>query len=573
MNSWQFTPIAILYFIAALISFSLSIFVWKMRDVNGKTYFRFLNLFTGIWTLGYAFMVFSTNIMMKLIMLRVSYFGLICAVVYWLFFVLSYTNSDSWLTKWMKVLILIIPVLSFIQILTFQYHRFYYTTYDFTEVDGLIVFVKEYGPGFYIWVLYSYIILFAGAIILIRGILNMPIKFRRQIFVIIFILMIIFIPNVLYILGINPIAPYEPTSLSFVVIGIGFFSIIHFDKFLNIVPVAYNLVFKSTKSGVIIINDQGVILDINPSAEQIFSFSQKDLAGSNILDLLHDHKTVYEQLIEDQEFTAEIYIEKNNRHYEIITDSLYDYNNGVIGRILMFNDVTERKQAILELDAYARTVAHDLKNPMNTILGFTEIFKEYENLNDKQREYTRYINESANKMHDIIEGLLLLARVRNNKDVKTSSLEMGEIIEKVLSRLESLVNETKGRISYTNKWPKSVGYPIWIEEVWVNYISNALKYSGSPPYVELGATEMNDSIKFWVKDNGKGLTIEERKDLFNEFSQLESRKNDTEGHGLGLSIVKRIVTKLGGNVGIETEIGSGCIFFFTLPKVKEPNIK
>ena len=69
MNSWQFTPIAIFYFIAAIISFSLSIFVWKMRDVNGKTYFRFLNLFTGIWTLGYTLMVFSANIVMQLIML------------------------------------------------------------------------------------------------------------------------------------------------------------------------------------------------------------------------------------------------------------------------------------------------------------------------------------------------------------------------------------------------------------------------------------------------------------------------------------------------------------------------
>ncbi|NOQ27727.1 MAG: PAS domain-containing protein [Bacteroidales bacterium] len=573
MNSWQFTPIAILYFIAALISFSLSIFVWKMRDVNGKTYFRFLNLFTGIWTLAYALMVFSTNIMMKLIMLRISYLGLICSVVFWLFFVLSYTNSDNWLSKWMKGLILIIPVLSFIQILTFQYHRFYYTSYEFTEVDGLFVLVKEYGPGFYIWVLYSYIILIAGGIILIRGIINMPIKFRRQIFVIIFILLIIFIPNLLYNLGINPIAPYEPTSLSFVLIGIGFFSIIHFDKFLNIVPVAYNLVFRSTKSGVIIINEQGVIIDINASAEQIFNFNLKEIVGNNILDLMHDYKAVYEQLLVDQEFKAEIYNEKNNRHYEIITDLLYDYNKKIIGRILMFYDVTDRKQAILELDAYARTVAHDLKNPMNTILGFTAIFKEYENLNDKQREFTNYIHESANKMHDIIEGLLLLARVRNNKDIKTSSLEMDVIIEKVLYRLEDLIKQTNGNINYNNKWPLSVGYPIWIEEVWVNYISNALKYSGSPPYVELGATEMKDSIKFWVKDNGKGLTIEEKKDLFNEFSQLESRKNDTEGHGLGLSIVKRIVTKLDGNVGIETEIGSGCTFFFTLPKVKKEAVQ
>ena len=566
MNSWQFTPLAIFYFIAAIISFSLSIFVWKMRDVNGKTYFRFLTLFTGIWTLGYTLMAFSADIGMKLIMLRVSYLGLICAVIFWLFFVLSYTNSDHWLTKKMKGLILIIPVLSFIQILTFQYHNFYYLSYEFIEVDGLLVFEKEYGPGFYIWILYSYFIVIAGGIILIRGIMNMPVKFRRQIFSIIFILIIILTPNFLYILGKNPIAPYDPTCLSFVLVGIVFFIIIHFDKFLNIVPVAYNLVFKSTKSGVIIINERGLIIDINPSAEQIFSFSQKEIVGSDILDLLHDHLAVYEKLIEDQEFKAEIYIEKNNRHYEIITASLNDYKKRIIGRILVFYDITVRKQAIYELDAYARTVAHDLKNPMNSIKGFAQLLRLGKPLDDEQDMYCQYIHDGVDKMNDIIEGLLLLARVRNKKDIETSPLEMGRIIDKVLYRLGSIIKQTNGDISHNNKWPTAMGYPIWIEEIWMNYISNALKYGGDPPIVELGATEQENSIQFWVKDNGKGLNTDETKDLFKEFSQLESRKGNTQGHGLGLSIVKRIATKLEGTVGVESEISKGSTFYFTLPK-------
>jgi PAS domain S-box-containing protein len=566
MSFWQFTPFAILYFIAVIISFSLAIFVWKMKDVNGKTHFRNLILFTGIWTLGYTLMIFSANIVMKLIMLRVSYLGLICSVVFWLFFVLSYTNSNSLLTKWGKTLILIIPVFTFIQILTFQFHSFYYRSYEFIRVDGLLVFNKEYGPGFYIWVLYSYFILITGGVILIRSILSMPIKFRRQIFSIILILIIIFIPNLLYIFGKNPIAPYDPTCLSFVLVGIIFFIIIHFDKFLNIVPVAYNLVFKSTKSGVIILNELGLITDINPSAEQIFSYSQKEIVGSDILDLLQDHKAVYEKLLEDEEFKAEIYIDKNNRHYEIITASLNDYSKRYIGRILVFYDITIRKQALYELDAYARTVAHDLKSPMSAILGFTELLKGSEPLSKEQKKLTHYIYDGVNRMNDIIEGLLLLALVRNKKDIKTSLLKMDKIIEKVLNRLESLVKQTKGNIVLPNNWPISVGYSIWIEEIWVNYISNALKYSGNPPNIELGASEMNDSIKFWVKDNGKGLSDNEVKDLFKEFSQLENRKSNTQGHGLGLSIVKRIATKLGGTVGVESKIGSGSTFFFTLPK-------
>ncbi|MCK5171278.1 MAG: PAS domain S-box protein [Bacteroidales bacterium] len=566
MDSWHFTPFAIFYFIAAIIAFSLSIFVWKMRDVSGKTYFRFLTLFSGIWTLGYTLMIFSTDIGMKLIMLRVEYLGIICADIFWLFFVLSYTNSDNWLTKWMKGLILIIPVLTFIQILTFQYHNFYYLSFEFVKIDGLLVSVKEYGPGFYLWIFYSYFILIIGGVILIRGIMNMPVKFRRQIFSIIFILIIIAIPNLLYILGRNPIAPYDPTCLSFVLVGIVFFMIIHFDKFLNIVPIAYNLVFRSTKSGVIIINENGIILDVNPSAERIFGHDQKDMVSNNVLEYLADFVDVYDHLLEDQNFRAELKFEKNDRYFELITASLIDYKKRIIGRILVFYDITEIKQALYELDAYARTVAHDLKNPMNSILGFTELLKMNNPLNDEQKMYYQYIHDGVNKMKDIIEGLLLLARVRNKKDIETSPLEMGKIIEKVLYRLNDLVKQTNGNISHTNKWPIAMGYPIWVEEIWMNYISNALKYGGDPPVIELGATEQENSIQFWVKDNGKGLNTDETKDLFKEFSQLESRKGNTKGHGLGLSIVKRIATKLEGTVWVESEEGVGSTFYFTLPK-------
>ena len=111
-----------------------------------------------------------------------------------------------------------------------------------------------------------------------------------------------------------------------------------------------------------------------------------------------------------------------------------------------------------------------------------------------------------------------------------------------------------------------MGCPSLLEEVWINYISNALKYGGDPPIVELGATEQENSIQFWVKDNGKGLNTDETKDLFKEFSQLESRKGNTKGHGLGLSIVKRIATKLEGTVWVESEEGVGSTFYFTLPK-------
>jgi signal transduction histidine kinase len=115
--------------------------------------------------------------------------------------------------------------------------------------------------------------------------------------------------------------------------------------------------------------------------------------------------------------------------------------------------------------------------------------------------------------------------------------------------------------------------------VWANYISNALKYGGTPPRIELGYTLLDprnakpdpassiqlpaSSIQFWVQDNGPGLTEVQQGRLFTQFTRLHQVR--AEGHGLGLSIVQRIVTKLGGDVGVESEVGQGSRFWFTLP--------
>jgi signal transduction histidine kinase len=103
-----------------------------------------------------------------------------------------------------------------------------------------------------------------------------------------------------------------------------------------------------------------------------------------------------------------------------------------------------------------------------------------------------------------------------------------------------------------------------VEEIWVNYLSNALKYSGRPPHIVLGAARQPDRrVRFWVQDNGRGIHPEDQAKLFMPFSQLSQAQ--TEGHGLGLSIVQRIVEKLGGEVDVESEPGQGSTFSFILP--------
>ncbi len=121
----------------------------------------------------------------------------------------------------------------------------------------------------------------------------------------------------------------------------------------------------------------------------------------------------------------------------------------------------------------------------------------------------------------------------------------------------------------------ALGYAPWVEEVWVNYLSNAIKYGGrggEPPRMELGAEAQADGmIRFWVHDNGAGITPEDQARLFTPFTRLDQVR--AAGHGLGLSIVRRIADKLGGHVSVDSQIGEGSTFSFTLaayvPQVNE----
>lgn len=232
-------------------------------------------------------------------------------------------------------------------------------------------------------------------------------------------------------------------------------------------------------------------------------------------------------------------------------------------------EIALHEQLINDLNAFTRMVAHDLKTPLQSIAIIAHLLQlQVEKMpsNDQAMKLITQLQQTYQKSNMIIQELLTLASLRS-QEIEPEPFDMDSVMHEVLKRIDFLVVQYKAEIHLPAQWPIVKGHAPWIEEVWTNYLNNAIKYGGIPPVVQIGASPLDDGmVKFWIQDNGEGIKPEDQSRLFIDFSRLDGN-HQPDGHGLGLSIVRRIIEKMGGKVGVESRghLGEGSRFWFTLP--------
>jgi signal transduction histidine kinase len=339
---------------------------------------------------------------------------------------------------------------------------------------------------------------------------------------------------------------------------------------------------------VCLVDSQGRLVRANRTAEVWTLVPVESIKGRWLHSLLHPACAAADCYLERfvQRLAAEVmqgdWIEQETydailaRHIRISARPIFSdrRRSGVNAAVVVVNDITDQKRAeqererlIDELEAFAHTVAHDLKNPIGLVVGYADLLEmRADSLTPAElRASAQAISRIARKMNNIIEELLLLAEVHNDH-VHAEPLDMAFIVLEAQQRLEEDIRQSQAQITAPRQWPAVLGQAQWVEEVWVNYLSNALKYGGRPPHIELGyAVQLDGMVRFWVRDNGQGIPTEQQSQIFVPFTRLV--RSQAKGHGLGLSIIARIIERLGGQVGVESDYlsGQGSTFFFTLP--------
>ena len=217
--------------------------------------------------------------------------------------------------------------------------------------------------------------------------------------------------------------------------------------------------------------------------------------------------------------------------------------------------VTQLQRFCGDLDAFAYTVAHDLKRPLSLVIGYSDLLLgEYETMpKGELAECLQTIDQAAQKMNDSISELMLLVHVRDEEKVEIRPLDMGNVVAEALARLNYLIRRREIKITQPAQWPEALGYAPWVEEIWYTFISEILRLDASPLHIDIGASEEEDNMaRFWVQVSDRAFTAEQ-----------QARLGQIIG-GFKSDLVKRIVKNLGGTFGAVGDIGYGGELYFTL---------
>jgi len=327
--------------------------------------------------------------------------------------------------------------------------------------------------------------------------------------------------------------------------------------------------------GVLAFDATGELIHINPAAKELLNITNADRINFN--SLFEDADISIEKILFLPHFkTTErrITTETNELNVHFAPFKLNDKSSGLI---VVIQDITEQERLDKARRDFIANVSHELRTPLTTVKSYTETLVDSTKDNNMDPEmfatFLKIINGETDRMTRLVKDLLLLSKLDCGlTDMHREAFDIGDMIKNLTSRLAFSANEKKQTLIYepTNALPLYYGNPDRIEQVLINIITNAIKYTPQNGTVRITTIHMYNSITVKVKDSGIGIPQKDLEHIFERFYRVDkARSREMGGTGLGLAIAKEIVEAHNGTIEIKSRVGSGTEVIITLPLPKE----
>ncbi len=411
--------------IAVIFSCIVILYVWRFKPLPIARTLLLLT-FVGLWWSFWNFFEYGwENLALKKICANLEYFGILSIALLWFILVAQYVGKDRWVTKNRIILLSLIPIITIIFVWTNSYHGLMRHNIHLDTSGPFSVLAKDYGPWFWVATVYNYTLIMLGLYLLIRQLIRAPRFYRAQILILIISGIMPFLGNMLYLSNLNPLHPVDLTStflsISAVLIVFGLFRL----NLMEIVPIARDYLVENLEDGLLVMDTQKRIIDFNYALQNIFKAHVTPTKSKYIKDLFSRYPEIME-LIEKNASETDIQI--GSQIFNLRHSRIRDTRQQLIGGILLFKNITQRKKVEMELEeniVYLKKALEDVK----TLSGLLPICASCKKIRDDRgywNEVEKYIVKHSGVIfsHSICPDCLnkyypdVYTRIRNKKKSK-----------------------------------------------------------------------------------------------------------------------------------------------------------
>ena len=328
-------------------------------------------------------------------------------------------------------------------------------------------------------------------------------------------------------------------------------------------------VFNNIHESVMILNHENVILLVNPAMCQAFGISAQAAVGKPVLDVITHPDLI--TLITRAEAKDPYQYHEVSFPDGRVGNAQFAAIHGV-GYALTMQDITYLKEVDRIRTEFVHTVSHDLRSPLTSVIGYSELVERAGPLNENQHEFVRRIQDSIQHITSLINDLLDLGKIEAGMDTRRELAQLEGILRYTLDMLQGQIKskQLKVQTRIASPLPALRANPVRLRQVLDNVVGNAIKYSHPGGEILVSLHSEENQVILQVTDHGPGIPASDQPHIFDKFYRGTNISSDVEGSGLGLAIVKNIVESHQGRIWVESAVGKGSSFFIVLPVNSEP---
>jgi PAS domain S-box-containing protein len=564
-------PFAISLIISGLITLLVAWMIFK-RISGTLRWFGYAMVGIAIWAISYGCELSSDTLQQMLFWINIEYLGIALLPPLWIVFVIAFTGKEKWLIPLNLVLIFSIGVITLLMVWTNPSHYLYYASLRLDKSGPFPLLDIQVGIWYRIHTIYFYFLLGWGMFLIASRFRKADAFIKRQNRIIVVGAAIPWLVNICYLLNFRPFGHLDLTPFAFMVssliVALGLLNFRLFD----IVPIARGKIVDALQEGIVVLDAQNRVIDINPEMRNILGPGINHVIGKSPSQLFPG-QVVLNATIQNHENSSIEITWNDGRIFSVMLTSLFERQTIYSGQIMLFRDITDRKQAEHKLqelnelkDRLFSIISHDLRSPLVSLMNILNMANAGNVSDEEFKSILPTLSKNIGYTSGLVENLLHWSKSQlAGTVINQVHFDIRGYVVDIINSFGKAANDKGISLQNNITSPTRVYADTdMVKAVLRNLISNAIKFCSRGDKITLSAEIISNKATIWVTDTGVGITPENIDKLFGTSNFTTRGTTNEQGTGLGLLLCKDFVEKNGGSIGVESKQGEGSRFYFTL---------